>query len=79
MSDKDKNDWVSVWTEVGRSWTKLGRAMSKVALESVADALKKTAQALDVPEDTAPKASDRRVADTDHQNPSSVKTPTKNG
>jgi hypothetical protein len=53
MSTKDTNDWVSMWSEVGRSWSKYGRTMGKVALENLADVLKKTAQALETPEDAS--------------------------
>jgi hypothetical protein len=50
MSDKNKNDLVSTWMEVGRMWSKYGRSIGKVALESVAEALKKTAEAMDSPD-----------------------------
>ena len=49
--NKYQNDWVSIWTDVGRSWSKTGRGLAKTALESVAEALKKTAQALETSEE----------------------------
>jgi hypothetical protein len=64
MSNKNNNDLLSAWMEVGRTWSKYGRAIGKEALEHVAEAIKKTAEALDTTEEKPTEKSGHHGSET---------------